>query len=161
MAKKCILWRKSEKRWRKKKNSSYPSLYLDIPRSVRCIGFMDKLQCTELYWLVLTQNKYELVRTVVQVSTRSFPLNPIHLTLLGTSGYMLGYVGLYYIMTFHHMGELMMYSPVPCHGTGNICTGIYKYVLVCTVYVMVCTVTYWYVPVHTSMYQYVLVHTRI
>ena len=32
---------------------------------------------------------------------------------------------------------------------------MYGYVLVCTMYIMVCTSTYQYVPVHTSMYQYI------
>ena len=32
---------------------------------------------------------------------------------------------------------------------------MYGYVLVCTMYIMVCTSTYQYVPVHISMYQYI------
>ena len=63
------------------------------------------------------------------------------------------FVSLYYIMTFHDMVQLMMYSLVQCHGAHKISTDLQTYR-------PVQASTYTYINVQTCTGQYVHVHTR-
>ena len=71
---------------------------------------------------------------------------------------------MYYIMTFHDMVQLMMYSLVPCHGAHKISTDLqtYRPVQASTyTYINVQTCTGQYVHVHTGTYAYMLFLTLL
>ena len=76
-----------------------------------------------VYWPVLTKNRYELVRTAVQVSTRSFPLESY---TPDVGRYRSVFVSMYYSMTFHAKVQLMMYSLVPWHGAHKTRQTVYS-----------------------------------
>ena len=92
---------------------SWYSIYRLIPTCTDKRQVYRILREMALYWHVLPKNKYIRVCTLVQVSTRPFPLESY---TPDACRYRSVLVGICQYVLYHDISWYGLYSPVPCHG---------------------------------------------